>query len=247
MAKRTDSKVDRKRKLEELKRQQRAKERRKTILTLGIATVIGGLLLGGVVWAAVAENRKEERDRKKAAAEAQQKIDVAKAEIKTLGVTTAAASCSTVQADNPFPTDKDHVQGKVDYKSVPPTGGDHSQETLPIAAQNFYELGTGDELVENAVHDMEHGVVVAWYDKKLPTAEIEVLKKVAANTQTQQRRLLVMPWDRGDLPGDNHFVLTAWGQKQACGKVSGEVVQAFLEKFENQAALPERGLTVERG
>jgi len=244
VAKRTDSKVDRKRKLEELKRQQRAKERRKTILTLGTATVVGLALLGGVIGAAVAENRREEKAKKREAAAAQQKIDAAKAELPTLGVATAAAQCSPVQADDPFPTDKDHVQGTVEYKSVPPTGGDHNAQTLPIDGQNFYEIGTGEALVESAVHDLEHGVVVGWYDKKLPAGEVDALKKIAANTQNQQVRFLVMPWDRSDLPGDNHFVLTAWGQKQACGKVSGEVVKSFLEKYSDQKSLPEAGLPV---
>lgn len=249
MAKRTDSKVDRKRKLEELKRQQRSKERRKTILTLGTASVIGLALLGGVIGAAVAENRKEERAKKKAAAEAQAKIDAAKAELKTIGVPAAQASCTPPTTDNPIPTGK-HVQGEVQYPSAPPTGGDHSQQTLPIEGQNFYERDSAGQLVEQAVHDLEHGVIVAWYDSKLAAAEVDVLKKIAANALTQmsanlpgerpKNRLLVMPWDRGNFADDKHFVLTAWGHKQACGKVSGEAVQTFMEQFENKDA-PEPG------
>jgi hypothetical protein len=253
VAKRTDSKVDRKRKLEELKRQQRAKERRKTILTLGVATVVGLALLGGVIGAAVAENRKEERAKKKAAAEAQQKIDAARAELKTLGVTAAAASCSPVATDNPIPEGGKHVQTKVEYKDAPPTGGEHAGQTLPIDSQNFYERETPDEFVEQAVHDLEHGVIVAWYDSQLPAADVDALKKIAANTMVQQaanppdtrpkNRLLVLPWHRGNFGGDKHFVLTAWGHKQVCGKASGEAVQTFMEQFENKDA-PEPGFAV---
>ena len=247
MAKRTDSKVDRKRKLEELKRQQRAKERRKTILTLGSASLIGGLLLGGVIYAAVAEKRKEDKAEKKAAAEAEAKLATAKNELKTLGVTAAEAGCTPATTDDPIPKGS-HVQGEVTYPNIPPTGGDHANQTLPIDGQNFYERGTASELVEPAVHDLEHGVIVGWYDSKLPAADVEALKAIAANTQIQAgavtgglpaSRFLVLPWDRGaDFPDDKHFVLTAWGHKQTCGKVSGEAVQTFIEQFENKSPKP---------
>lgn len=252
MAKRTDSKVDRKRKLEELKRQQRSKERRKTILMVGSATLVGVLLLGGVIGAAVQDKRKQDKAEKKAAAAAQEARDKAKAELKGLGVPASAASCDPVQNETPIPAGGNHVQAPVNYQSVPPTGGEHAGQTLPMDAQNFYERGSAAELVEQAVHNLEHGVVVAWYDSKLPDAEVEVLKKIAANTQTQAAastgqvktpRLLVMSWDRGNFAGDKHFVLTAWGHKHVCGKVSGEATLSFLEQFENKDA-PESGLPV---
>jgi len=109
--------------------------------------------------------------------------------------------------------------------------------------QNFYEMDADEQLTEMAVHNLEHGVVVAWYDKKLPAAEVEALKKIAANTKTQGRRFLVMPWQRGDLPAKPLY-LTAWGHKQGCSKASGETVGQFLDKFENGKDAPERGAPV---
>jgi hypothetical protein len=245
VAKRTDSKVDRKRKLEQLKREQRAKERRKTILTVGIATLVGAVLLVGVIGAAVADKRKQDKAEKKAAAEAKAKIDVAKAELKTIGVATAAASCLPEQADNPIPAGGEHVTvgTKVDYPVAPPSGGKHADQTVSLD-QNFFERKSADQLVEQAVHDLEHGVVVAWYDSKLPAGDVEALRKIAANVKTQQRRILVMPWDRSDFPDDHHVVLTAWGHRQACGKVSGAAVETFLTTYENGKDAPEANAAV---
>lgn len=253
MAKRTDSKVDRKRKLEELKRQQRAKERRKTLIVVVAATVAGIALVGSVVGLSIRESQAKKAEERKVEAEAKAKVAAARAELVTLGVKAADAGCSPIEDDKPIPEGSKHVEEgeKVDYKTVPPTGGEHAGRTLPLEP-NFFDMGSPDEQTELAVHDLEHGVIVAWYDKKLPPAEVEVLKKIAANTQTQTasateredlRRFLVLPWQRGDLP--KPLYLTAWGHKQGCGKASGEAVEQFIQKFgENRGDAPEGGAPV---
>jgi hypothetical protein len=245
VAKRTDSKVDRKRKLEELKRAQRAKERRKTLITVVAASVVGLVLVGSVVGASIKESRDKKAAAKKATAEREANIAKAKTELTTLGVPAASAECSPVRSDEKISEANQHVQvgQEVDYKAGPPTGGQHAGQTLPMDDQNFYDMDAEKSLTEMAVHNLEHGVVVAWYDKKLPAAEVEALKKIAANTKTQERRFLVMPWQRGDLP-EKPLYLSAWGHKQGCGKASGEAVLQFLDKFENGKDAPERGARV---
>ena len=245
MAKRTDSKVDRKRKLEELKRAQRAKERRKTLMTVVAASVVGLVLVGSVVAASVKESRDKKATARKATAEREANVAKAKTELPTLGTPAATAECSPEQADEKISEANQHVQvgTKVDYQGGPPTGGQHAGQTLTMDDQNFYEMDADEQLTEMAVHNLEHGVVVAWYDKKLPAAEVEALKKIAANTKTQGRRFLVMPWQRGDLPAKPLY-LTAWGHKQGCSKASGETVGQFLDKFENGKDAPERGAPV---
>jgi hypothetical protein len=245
VAKRTDSKVDRKRKLEEMKRAQRAKERRKTLITVVAASVVGLVLVGSVVAASVKESRDKKAAAKKATAEREANITKAKTELPTLGTPAASADCSPVQDDEKLSEANQHVEvgTEVDYKGGPPTGGQHAGQTLPMEEQNFYEMDAEKSLTEMAVHNLEHGVIVAWYDKKLPPAEVEVLKKIAANTKTQARRFLVMPWQRGDLPGKPLY-LTSWGHKQGCGKASGEAVMQFLDKFENHKDAPEAGARV---
>lgn len=216
---------DRKARLEQMRRTQAAAERRKTLLVVG-AAVIAVLVLAGVVFKVV-------RD-------AQAERDVAAS-----GVSAAAASCDAVTTDpvqgsgvhvGPQ-TDKPDVK-KVDYKTVPPTSGEHFVSP-EYPARPFYT--TADRpAMETLVHNLEHGYTVVWYTKATPQAQLDELKKISDNARTMKEtggKFIVSAWDDsyGAFPAGKTIGMSHWGAKnghrQLCGAVSGEAVKAFVTQF----------------
>jgi hypothetical protein len=235
VAKRIDQRDERKRKLEALKREQQRKEQRKTRLTIAISTLAGLALVGAVVVPSVNKSRKEAADKKKLEAEA-------KNPMANFGVKLADAACLDEKVDNPIPEGNQHVNPgvTVEYPVIPPDGGKHTAgQTVAIDA-GFYARDA-DVVIEHAVHDLEHGVVVGWYDKALPQAEVDALQKIGASATNKKLRFVAIPWDRDNFPDDKHFVLTSWGHTQRCGKVSGEAIDAFVKKNQDSKVAPEAG------
>ena len=234
MAKRIDPKADRKRKLEDLKRQQRAKERRKTLVTVGLATFAGLALIAAVVVPAVLKDRKNAGARKAATAEA-------KKPLADFGVKAAAAGCGEDKVASPLPPGSGHVaEGqRVDYKAIPPDGGQHTGTATVAIGEGFYPR-SGQAPAEHAVHSLEHGVVIGWYDKTLPADQVTALQQAGASAAQKKLRFIAVPWERANFADSKPFVLTSWGHTQRCGKVSGEAIDAFVKKNADSKDAPER-------
>jgi hypothetical protein len=207
---------NRRRIIEEQRRKARAKERRTTILTIVVCTLLGAALIGGSVYFSV-----QNKNKPKATA------------LRSVGVASEAAACldpkseaipdAATGATKHTARDGDHV----DYDKSPPTSGRHNPTPLPVGAKKFYSR-TENPPPERAVHNLEHGYVVVWYDKKATDPQIDALKKAADGAEG---KFLIVPWDRTDFSDDKHIVLTAWGERQQCGDVSGAVMQDFMDKF----------------
>ena len=76
--------------------------------------------------------------------------------------------------------DPDHVKGSVDYKQIPPVGGDH--------ASIWQNCGFYSEPVRNetAARSMEHGAVWITYRLGLPTEQVDKLRELATFRQGPQ-------------------------------------------------------------
>lgn len=219
-AKRTGGK-DRRAQLEALKRQQRAAERRKTVLAILSGVLVAGLLIAIPVVQGITQR-------------------AAKKRVAAVGYVTKPTSaqrkadCTGVRNDRQV--SRDHTGKTVTYTGeLPPSSGPHNPDPLP-ASIHFYAR-TDRPVIERAVHSLEHGFVIGWYDAELPTAQVAALKKVAAASAGQ---FIAVPWDRSTFTGNRHFVLTAWERTMRCGQVSAPVVSAFLTKYSNKTA-PEPG------
>lgn len=208
---------DRRRRADEIRRKQAAKERRRTLVAIGVAVALGGLLIGLAVWQ-VRDKTPDERP------------------LPEIGVLEAEAGCSPVENATPIPGGG-HRAGPIEYPQSPPNGGPHNDQTLSNARRFIQREQGGADVIERSVHNLEHGLVIAWYDEKLPEAEVEVLREVVTNASN---RFMAIPWNRADFPEEKHFVLTAWGHTQRCGRVSGEVVKKFIDGYTDKDA-PERG------
>ena len=214
----------RREKLEALRREQQRKERRRTILFVGIAVVVA---LGLIAAAAVPlvrdwlddPNRRDWAD---------------------FGVAASAASCDAETEEAASGT-SDHRQDgeRVDYASAPPTSGPHYQVPAPFS-RKFYAPDDSPE-IERLVHNLEHGYTILWYDPAVLDEQEQTLQDLATKvTESDEVReqvagkFVVAPWDteRGDFPDGRSFALTHWGAEQGfrqfCGELSGEAVRDFV-------------------
>lgn len=227
---------DRRARLEELRKQQRAAERRKNLLFVGGAVVVALALIAAALIPAylhdqsVAAKNKAGHQAKPTAAE-------------------KAAGCDGVHNDK---IDKGgaHTSQPIDYSKekfgdtrggtppIPPSSGRHNQVSLGDT-NRFYPLSEKPR-PERAVHNLEHGYVVVWYDDKLPADQVDQLHTMA--TAGNLSRLLVVGWWQGDLPANKHVVLTSWGRTDRCASVSQDVINTFYKNHLNAAIAPEAGV-----
>src|SRR5262249_17518223 len=107
----------------------------------------------------------------------------------------------------------------VTYEVAPPSSGNHDSDPLP-GAFRFYQP-TPHVRPERAVHNLEHGFVIGWYDRDLPKDQVDALRTAAEGAGN---RFIAVPWTRGSFPEGKHFVLTGWDRTQRCGAVSEAAV-----------------------
>lgn len=157
---------------------------------------------------------------------------------ETLSATAAAAGCTAVDKAKPVPKGGQHRGGTLDYDEAPPHSGEHAPNTLRNL-KRFYSRDDNPS-AEQAVHDLEHGLVVAWYDPELPADQVAILEQ---SSQGMGSRYVAVPWSRSTFPGGRHFALTAWGVRQNCERVSAEHITAFIGAFADTDA-PEKGYSV---
>jgi hypothetical protein len=226
---------DRRAKLDELRRQQRAAERRKNFLFIGSAVVVAVALIGAAVLFAVLKSN----------------ANAAKSKTGYTAPLTAAertAGCTGVHND-PVPAGGQHVAAPIDYTKqkygdtkggtapIPPSGGEHNGVSLGDKVL-FYPLAQKPR-PERAVHNLEHGYVVVWYDDKLPVDQVAKLQVLTS--QPSLSRMLAVGWWQSDLPAGKHVVLTSWGRTERCGTVSDAVIRNFYTKHLNSPLAPESG------
>ena len=150
-----------------------------------------------------------------------------------------AEGCLAVERTTPVPKGGLHKAGTIPYADAPPNSGEHSPNTLRNA-KRFYSRDD-NPAPEQAVHDLEHGLVVAWYDDELPDDQVAQLQGIS---QGMGARYVAVPWRRSVFPGGRHFVLTAWGKTQRCDRVSPEAIRQFIEDHADSKDAPEAGYSV---
>jgi hypothetical protein len=216
---------DRRAKVEAMRKAEQSRQRRRSLLFIVIAAVVGLGLVAAAAVPAYIDNQN----------------DPANKPLSDFGVAAAAAGCGPVQND-PTSGGADHRQPgtEIDYELVPPSSGPH----WPAPAFPAREFYTAEDrpAMEQLVHNLEHGYTVLWYDDTVQGEQRQALEDIAASAQDKDPtgatgKFIVSAWDDayGDLPEGKHVALAHWGaeqgHRQLCGKVSGEVVNSFIEKF----------------
>jgi hypothetical protein len=195
--------VDRKAKLEEVRKAQKAVERRRTLLVGGAA----GVVVLALIVAVGVVIRKQIQD----------------SDMTRVGVTAAAASCDPVTND-PSTGVSDHIgpgtdfpnETTVKYATIPPSSGKHLAVPI-VPARDFY-TAKDRPAVETLVHNLEHGYTILWYDQTVADddSQMNELRGIAdkfSGTSNLRFKFKAVPWLESDgkaFPKDQHIAFTHW-------------------------------------
>ena len=168
-----------------------------------------------------------------------------------------ASSCEAVETIGPYnpeTRDAEHILNTArpalsTYTSVPPASGPHASTTMPAGV---YDQPVPFDL---ALHSMEHGAAVIWYD---PNADPADIAAVAAFAAANQDHVIMSPFsfpeegEQGVLPAGNEMALAAWRRLQLCPSMDVAPVASFFEHYrvptlnggEYLGEAPEPGFTI---
>jgi len=231
---------DRRARLEAMRREAQRAERRRTMIVVGICAVVGIAIIAGTAFYLLTQDE---------TATAGETVDGG-----SVGESGTAAGCDKIvlrTADG----SADHVAPPVDYPHAPPAFGPHTAETAPPGV-TFYS-GADRPLVENLVHNLEHGYTILWYDDTIADdpealAQVEAIAQPFAGRQDPGGKFIAAPWSGDDgevFPEGKHVALTHWsadgeaasdqgqGDWLFCEEPSAEVVTDFMAKFPPTDAL----------
>lgn len=233
--------------IEAMRRQEKAAERRKSMLIIGVCSIVAIALIAVAAVPLVLKSIN----------------DPAKKKPSSFGVSASSASCDAITNDpvtasthvGPGTEGDKATVSRVDYKTVPPTSGDHFLEP-DISGRHFYTAKDTPQL-EVLVHNLEHGYNIVWYDATVKGKQLQALKDLAVRMPTETAtgptgKFIVAAWDttHGAFPAGKHVALSHWsaaaadktqfGHREMCGKVSGEAIAAFVNKYPASDA-PEAG------
>ncbi|GGV14667.1 DUF3105 domain-containing protein [Streptomyces griseoflavus] len=203
--------------IEEMRRAEKARERRNRILVIAASVaVVAGLAVGGVV---LVQSQSDD----------------------------GGSTASDAKGAGKFVTDKDgvrawkgelgrnHVTKAVDYPATPPVGGDHNPVWMNCDGDVY-----PDEINNtNAVHSLEHGAVWVTYNGDAGKADVDALSAKVKKTPYT----FMSPVDGQKEP----LLLTAWGHQRAVTGADDPAVDAFLQKFVQGEQTPEPGAACTNG
>lgn len=154
---------------------------------------------------------------------------------RAFGNLARSAGCGDIQ-DTGRSGAGDHLgqAERTTYDSVPPAHGPHAGTTVPagVYEEPLSEDPNADLTIYEAVHSLEHGAVVVWYDG-LKKAEVDQLDR----TYSGEEKVIVTPYP--PLRGDDLVAMTAWGRLVKCEELSTAVIDAFIERFREARTAPE--------
>ncbi|MFF3255859.1 DUF3105 domain-containing protein [Actinacidiphila glaucinigra] len=147
--------TDRRARVEEIRRQEQARERRNRVITITACTAVLVGLVGGGVYLVNAANDSGGGDDAKSA---------------------AAGSVSGEKTWSGLT--QNHVDKTVEYPMSPPAGGDHS----PVWQNCNGDVYDKPLANESAVHALEHGAVWVTYTGKATDADVKTLSARVSKT-----------------------------------------------------------------
>uniref|UniRef100_A0AAU2JPB3 DUF3105 domain-containing protein n=1 Tax=Streptomyces sp. NBC_00049 TaxID=2903617 RepID=A0AAU2JPB3_9ACTN len=143
----------------EMRRADKARDRRNKAIAITVSTVIVTGLVGFGAWVLIDQKRTEQRKRDAAEAIRNNPVDGEKTwDAKNLG--------------------RNHVETPVKYEMNPPVGGDHHPRWTNCNGDVYQ-----NPLPEvNAVHSLEHGAVWVTYNDKAAKADVDKLAEKVGKT-----------------------------------------------------------------
>ncbi|MEI5100186.1 DUF3105 domain-containing protein [Streptomyces sp. PmtG] len=217
-AKKTSS-AERKARIQEMQRAERARERRTRALTITLsAVIVAALGIGSYFLISQADDDSEagKAGDAKAVAQFTRSKDGEKVwDAKKLGRT--------------------HVAGKVNYPVTPPVGGNHNQVWMNCNGDVYAKEIPN----ENAVHSLEHGSVWVTYNDQAKPADLKKLEAKVKKTPYS----LMSPVKKQKEP----LLLSAWGHQRAVTGADDPKVATFFSTYVQGKQTPEPGAACTNG
>jgi Protein of unknown function (DUF3105) len=130
-----------------------------------------------------------------------------------------AAGCTLTNPKFEGQTHEDKAFKASDYKTNPPTSGNHTQEFYD---DGVYEPGTTPDL-GMLVHPLEHGRIEVQYKKGTPAADVAKLEALL-NEQNEGYHMLLFENTTGM---DAQIAATAWTHSLTCPEMNDKVFDAI--------------------
>jgi hypothetical protein len=140
---------------DEMRRAQRARDRRNRVLLITISSVVAAGLIG---WGTYAINNADGKENQKTAA--------------------AGKPISGEKIWDAGKLGRRHVAGTAEHPTDPPVGGDHSETWMNCDGTVYTKPVANDR----AVHSMEHGAVWVTYNAKAAAADLKTLSDEISKT-----------------------------------------------------------------
>lgn len=143
---------------------------------------------------------------------------------------TAAAGCGKVQKVPNL--DRTHETGvAIKYSTSPPAGGAHDPSPLGPGVYNtpFSTNPAQHPSIYQAVHSLEHGYVIVWYNPDLSKSDVDALTGAVGG----ESKVILVPYP--DLQSKDKMAMSAWGHVQYCGKAQAKAVEAFTKHYRGTA------------
>ncbi|GHE88335.1 membrane protein [Streptomyces spiralis] len=219
--------------VQELRRAERARERRTRILAITASVVaVAGLVVGGVVFV---QSRSDDDKSTDAATEAKAAQDG-----KAGGKVGKDGAGHFVTGKDGVRTwtgelSRNHVTAPVSYPMHPPVGGDHN----PVWLNCNGDVYTEPVKDENAVHSLEHGAVWVTYTGKAAESDVAALAAKVKKTPYT----LMSPYENQQAP----LMLSAWGHQLTVKSASDPAVDKFFATYVQGSQTPEPGASCTGG
>jgi hypothetical protein len=223
---------DRRALVEEMRRDQKRKERRRTYVVIAVCAVVALAIIAVPAWQLVKQDQ------------------AASGDLATLGASADAAGCQdTVTKTAEGSNDHKQVGTDIFYPDAPPAFGPHYPSPAPFD-RKYYTADDRPDL-EYLVHNLEHGYNLLWYDDTVAGDgdELSVVKAIASKFEGTdlEDKFIAVPWTEDDgkpFPDGAHVALTHWslggthgnpdgqlGVWKYCDQPSGEVVDQFVQDY----------------
>ncbi|MGZ4426816.1 MAG: DUF3105 domain-containing protein [Nocardioidaceae bacterium] len=233
MAKPSKIQQDRRAVIEQMRKDQKRAERKRSSAIVAVCVVVALVIIG--------LGAKPLFDQWRAGSGA----------LATLGTAAKSAGCQPIVTKKADGNQVHRPVGtRIIYPESPPAFGPHWPTPAPFGRKIYTTKDRPP--VEYLVHNLEHGYTLLWYDQTVAdnTSEMNVVQGIAGKFQGGQKmtdKFIAAPWTAKDgdpFPKGTHVALTHWsvggktpsaanqqGVWQYCGQPSGAVVSSFMKKY----------------
>lgn len=222
--------------IEKMQRDQAKADRRRTILIVVVAAVVGLAIIAYPAIRLIQDSR------------------IKNTAIAETGMAMSAAGCDAPTTEKASGNQDHQPDGTaIKYAQSPPSNGSHYQ-TWAEFGKTFYDASDRPP-VGNLVHNLEHGYTILWYNDTIAgdSDQMEQIERIAKGKlpEVANGKFIAAPFHASDgaaWPAGKNIAFSHWGgptdtsteekfassqsgHRQFCTSVSGEALSKFIEKY----------------